>query len=65
MVPFGSINPGYTGYMQTQSYLLSPPYAPNGERFGLCLLPDHQRPFVRSHNSFGPVVYVALPSLTR
>ena len=32
MVPVGSINPGYSGYGQTQSYLRSPAYAPNGER---------------------------------
>src|SRR4051794_40030142 len=40
VVPVGSINPGYTGYGQMQSYLLSPPYAPNGERFGVGILPD-------------------------
>jgi len=56
MVPVGSINPGYSGYGQTQSYLLSPPYAPNGERFGVGVLldpitngfsSDHTTPSVR------------------
>ena len=38
VVPVGSINPGYTGYGQAQSYLLSPPYAPNGAGFGVATL---------------------------
>jgi hypothetical protein len=67
MVPVGSINPDYSGYVQTQSYLLSPPCAPNGERFGVGVLPDPitNGPFVGSRNPFGPVVYVAPPGLTR
>ena len=53
-VPVGSINPGYTGYGQTQSYLLSPDYAPNRDRFGLNALPDPitNGPFVGSRNPF-------------
>ncbi|AWM88758.1 hypothetical protein [Microvirga sp. 17 mud 1-3] len=53
----GSINPGYTGYGQTQSYLLSPPYGQN-ERFnGGGVLPDPitNGPFVGSQNPFGPI----------
>jgi hypothetical protein len=52
----GSINPGVTGYGQTQAYLLSPPYASNGERFGMGLLPDPitNGPFVGSRNPFPP-----------
>ena len=53
-VPVGSINPGISGYGQTQSYLLSPDYAPNRDRFGLNLLPDPitNGPFVGSRNPF-------------
>jgi len=54
VVPVGSINPGYTGYGQAQSYLLSPPYAPNGAGFGVATLPDPitNGPFVGSRNPF-------------
>src|SRR5918994_2048371 len=53
--PVGSINPGYTGYGQTQSYLLSPPYAQNNERLsGGGVLPDPvtNGPFVGSRHPF-------------
>jgi hypothetical protein len=51
-----SISPGATGYGQTQSYLLSPPYAQAGERFGVGLLPDPvtNGPFVGARNPFPP-----------
>jgi hypothetical protein len=67
VVPVGSINPGYTGYGQTQSYLLSPPYAPNGAGFGVATLPDPitNGPFVGSRNPFGPVDFVAPRGLAR
>ena len=54
VVPVGSINPGYTGYGQAQSYLLSPPYAPAGAGFGVATLPDPitNGPFVGSRNPF-------------
>ncbi|MGF9764690.1 hypothetical protein AAII07_57400 [Microvirga sp. 0TCS3.31] len=67
VVPVGSINPGYTGYGQTQSYLLSPDYAPNRDRFGLSALPDPitNGPFVGSRNPFGPVDFVAPRGLAR
>jgi hypothetical protein len=68
VVPVGSINPGYTGYGQAQSYLLSPPYMQNNERFsGGGNLPDPvtNGPFVGSRNPFGPVDYVAPPGLAR
>jgi hypothetical protein len=67
VVPVGSINPSYTGYGQTQSYLRSPPYAPNGERFGVGVLPDPitNGPFVGSRNPFGPVDFVAPSGLAR
>ncbi len=68
VVPVGSISPGYTGYGQTQSYLLSPPYMQNNERFsGGGNLPDPvtNGPFVGSRNPFGPIDYVAPPGLVR
>ncbi|WP_114944243.1 hypothetical protein [Microvirga calopogonii] len=54
VVPVGSINPGISGYGQTQAYLLSPDYAPNRGRFGLDSLPDPitNGPFVGSRNPF-------------
>jgi hypothetical protein len=68
VVPVGSINPGYSGYGQAQSYLLSPPYAQNNERFsGGGVLPDPitNGPFVGSRNPIGPVDFVAPPGLAR
>ena len=62
VVPVGSINPGYTGYGQAQSYLLSPPYAPNGAGFGVATLPDPitNGPFVGSRN---PVPMFGVPEV--
>jgi hypothetical protein len=67
VVPVGSINPGISGYGQAQSYLLSPPYAPNGAGFGVATLPDPitNGPFVGSRNPFGPVDFVAPRGLAR
>jgi hypothetical protein len=67
VVPVGSFNRSVTGYGQTQSYLLSPPYAHNRERFGAGVLPDPitNGPFVGARNPFGPVDYVAPPGLSR
>jgi hypothetical protein len=68
VVPVGSINPGYTGYGQAQSYLRSPPYMQNNERFsGGGNLPDPvtNGPFVGSRNPFGPVDYAAPSGLMR
>jgi hypothetical protein len=67
VVPVGSIDPGISGYGQTQAYLLSPPYASNRERFGQGVLPDPitNGPFVGSRNPFGPVDYVAPRGLAR
>lgn len=52
-----SISPGTTGYGQTQSYLLSPPYAPAGAGFGVGTLPDPitNGPFVGARNPFPPL----------
>ncbi|MGO4572045.1 hypothetical protein [Microvirga sp. 2TAF3] len=57
VVPADSINPGITGYGQTQSYLLSPPYAPAGAGFGVGTLPDPitNGPFVGARNPFPPL----------
>ena len=68
VVPVGSINPGYSGYGQAQSYLLSPPYAQHNERFsGGGVLPDPvtNGPFVGSRNPIDPVDFVAPPGLAR
>jgi hypothetical protein len=67
VVPVGSLNRTTSGYAQTQSYLLSPPYAPNRERFGLGVLPDPitNGPFVGARNPFSPIDYVAPPGLMR
>ena len=67
VVPVGSLNRTTSGYAQTQSYLRSPPYAPNGERFGVGVLPDPitNGPFVGARNPFGPIDYVAPPGLAR
>jgi hypothetical protein len=58
MVPAYSINPGISGYGQTQSLLLMPPYTQQRERFGgLGILPDPitNGPFVGARNPFGPI----------
>ena len=63
----GSLDRTTSGFAQTQSYLLSPPYAAQRERFGEGVLPDPitNGPFVGSRNPFGPVDYVAPPGLAR
>lgn len=57
VVPPNSISPGASGYGQTQSYLLSPPYANMGDRFGMGTLPDPvtNGPFVGARNPFPPL----------
>jgi hypothetical protein len=56
VVPVGSLDRTTSGYAQTQSYLLSPPYAQNAERFGGGALPDPitNGPYIGSRNPFGP-----------
>lgn len=56
MVAPNSMNRGTSGYGQTQSYLLSPPYAPAGAGFGTANLPDPitNGPFVGARNPFPP-----------
>jgi hypothetical protein len=63
----GSLDRTTSGFAQTQSYLLSPPYAAQRERFGEGVLPDPitNGPFVGARNPFGPVDYVAPPGLAR
>jgi hypothetical protein len=53
----GSLDRTTSGYAQTQAYLLSPPYAPNRERFGEGVLPDPitNGPFVGARNPFPPI----------
>lgn len=66
-MPVGPIDPGISGYGQTQAYLLSPDYAPNRDGFGLNLLPAPitNGPFVGSRNPFAPVDFVTPRCLAR
>jgi hypothetical protein len=56
VVPVGSLDRTTSGYAQTQSYLMNPSYAQNGERFGGGALPDPitNGPYVGSRNAFAP-----------
>jgi len=67
VVPVGSLNRTASGFAQTQSYLSSPPYSYQGDRFGQGALPDPitNGPFVGSRSPFGPVDYVAPSGLAR
>ena len=59
VVPPGSIERQRSGYWQTQSYLVSPPWNNMRDRFGEGTLPDPiHGPFIGARNPFGPV---ALP----
>lgn len=58
VVPPNSIDRGYTGYGQVQSYLASPPYMQNNERFsggGTLPNPVTNGPFVGSRNPFADI----------
>jgi hypothetical protein len=61
----GELNRTTSGFAQTQAYLLSPPYAPNRERFSQGVLPDPitNGPFVGARNPFAPVDFRAPDSL--
>jgi hypothetical protein len=67
VVETGSLNRVTSGYAQTQSYLASPPYIGQRERFGEGVLPDPvlNGPFVGARNPFGPVDWPAPPGLAR
>jgi hypothetical protein len=64
VVPVGSFKPGER-LRQTRSYVLSPPYANLGSRYGQDLLPDPitNGPFVGARNPFGPIDFVAPDAL--
>ena len=53
----GSLDRTTSGFAQTQSYLLSPPYAAQRERFGEGVLPDPitNGPFVGARSPFSPI----------
>jgi|SRR5262245_3631757 hypothetical protein len=53
----GDLDRTTSGYAQTQAYLLSPPYAPNRERFSEGVLPDPitNGPYVGARNPFPPI----------
>lgn len=57
VVPVGSLNRTTSGFAQTQSYILSPPYASQGAGFGEGVLPDPvtNGPFVGARSPFEPV----------
>lgn len=57
-----SLDPGISGYGQTQSVLLTPPYTQFRERLGgQSVLPDPitNGPFVGARNPFGPIDFTA------
>ena len=53
----GSLDRTTSGFAQTQSYLLSPPYDNQRERFGQGVLPDPitNGPFVGARSPFSPI----------
>jgi hypothetical protein len=64
VVPVGSLDRTTSGFAQTQSYLVSPPWMNFRDRFGEGVLPDPVTgPFVGARNAFGPIDYVAPPGL--
>ena len=62
----GSLSSPASGFGQTRSYLLFPPYGNLNSRYGGDLLPDPvtNGPFPGSRNPFGPIDFVA-PSAFR
>jgi len=64
VVPVGSLNRYATNGVL--SYMVSPPWQHQRERFGEGTLPDPiHGPFVGARNPFGPIDYVAPPGLAR
>ena len=62
VVPVGSLERQRSGYWQTVSYLVSPPWGHRRDQFGEGTLPDPiHGPFIGARNPFGPVDYVAPP----
>lgn len=61
VVPVGSLGSPASAFGQTRSYILSPPYANLGSRYGQDLLPDPitNGPFVGARNPFGSIDFVA------
>ncbi|HEX2509879.1 MAG TPA: hypothetical protein VHK66_05110 [Microvirga sp.] len=60
VVPAGSLERQRSGYWQTQSYLVSPPWNNMRDRFGEGALPDPiHGVFIGARNPFGPVDYGA------
>jgi hypothetical protein len=58
VVPPGSIERQRSGYWQTQSYLVMPPWNNMRDRFGEGTLPDPiHGPFIGARNAFGPVSF--------
>ena len=65
VVPVGSLSSPASAFGQTRSYVLFPPYANLGSRYGQDLLPDSitNGPFVGARNPFGPIDFVAPDAL--
>ena len=60
VAPVGSLERQRSGYWQTQSYLVMPPWHNMRDRFGEGTLPDPiHGPFVGARNPFGPIDYAA------
>ena len=56
VAPVGSLERQRSGYWQTASYLVSPPWSNMRDRFGEGTLPDPiHGPFIGARNPFGPV----------
>jgi hypothetical protein len=57
MVQVGSLDRTTSGFAQTQSYLVSPPWQNQRERFGEGRLPDPvtNGPYIGATNPFGPI----------
>ena len=56
VVETGSLNRGASAFAHTQAYVLSPPYANWGDRFGEGRLPNPiTGPYVGASNPFGPI----------
>src|SRR5215218_9486929 len=57
VVPVGSLDRTTSGFAQTQSYLVSPPWSHRRDQFGEGVLPDPvtNGPFVGARSPFNPV----------
>jgi hypothetical protein len=60
----GTLDRTTSGFAQTQSYLVSPPWGHMRDRFGEGTLPDPvSGPFIGARNPIGPIDYLATGSI--